>query len=334
MNSNMAKKKMNKMLLLPLFLGVVTLSAAGILTGVHLLTQPFIERNELNKKYEGYKKILEIDSFDTVNELTLEDPLKQAGVTLKQNFIINSEIVGVVYDANVTGWESDLIFQVGFKGNVYAGFNLISSKETPGMGADYLKLVDSRIKGKSVDQPVLIDNDGTYTGVTAPITGNAVKEVLELCARDYSGSALPEPEETTIENLRLALNNENADTFTATRTSGALNDGGVLFKYAVNEGEVEAGVVYEAKLKAFAPDLHFLVGIKDGTFVGFHVIASKETPDYGGDYLAQVKATLVGKAVSGEVLNDEPVSTGITKTADAVKGVISLIATDYSNGGN
>lgn len=180
----MAKKPMNKMIVLPLFLAVVTLTAAGALTGVHLLTAPLVERNQLNKQYEGYKRILEIDSFDTVKEHTLSAELSGAGVTLKQSFMIGDQEIGTVYDANITGFSSDLIFQVGFKGDVYAGFNLISSKESPGFGADYLVNVDGWIKGVPATQEVLVDS-AANAGIT--VTSSALKNVLSLIAGDYNG---------------------------------------------------------------------------------------------------------------------------------------------------
>lgn len=330
---NMAKKSLNKMVLLPLFLAAVTLGAAGVLTGVHLLTAPYVEKNELNKKYAGYKQILEIDSFDEVKELTVSDSLKAKGVTLKQSFIVGGVEAGVVYDANITGWSPDLIFQVGFKGNVYAGFNLISSKETPGIGADYLKLVNDRIKGKAVDSPVLVDTDGTYTGVTAPATGTPLKEVLELCAADYSGSAIPEPEPTSVDNLNLALNLTTATEFNLLTPSSTLKTAGLLFKYEVLAGTEKVGIVYEAKVRGFKDGMHFLVGFSGTNYAGFKLIASSETPVYGGDYLNNVNDWIKGQPANSEVLTDSVANAGVTRTVDGLKTMLALCATDYLEGG-
>lgn len=329
----MAKKPLSKMIVLPLFLASVTLLSAGVLTGVHLLTQPFIEKNIEMKQNEGYLKILEIDSFDEKKELELADNLKGAGVLLKQSFSQGANVVGVVYDANITGWDTDLKFQVGFKGDKYAGFNLISSKETPGIGADYLKLVDGRIRGVSVTTPVLVD-DSSYTGVTAPVTGNALKSVLELCARDYAGAEEPEPEPTSVENLNKALGIETADSFELLEVSANLKTGGILLKYDVKAGADSVGVVYEAKVRGFAPDLHFLVGFNDGNYAGFHVLASRESAGYGADYLEKVSGWIVGQPATADVLNDESENAGVTVTVTALKKVLTLVAADYNEGRN
>ncbi len=333
MVNKMAKKQLNKMVLLPLFLAGVTLASAGVLTGVHLLTAPLIERNELNKKYEGYKTILAIDTFDEVRELTLPPPLSEAGVTLKQSFIVGGTSAGVVYDGSITGWNSGLVFQVGFKGDVYAGFNLISSNETPGIGADYLKLVNDRIKGKNISEPVLIDDDGTYTGVTAPITGSPLKLVLEMCAADYGGEEVVEPEHdpAALSDLNTALNIDNASAFTSLALTDDLRAVDVVYKYDVHAGEESVGIVYEVKTRGFKPDLQFLVGFADGKFAGFYVLKSSESDGWGADYLVLVNDAIVGLDAT-QPFAILPDHAGITKTRDAVENALRAAALDYVGG--
>ncbi len=179
----MSKKKLNNFILLPLFLGVVTLVAAGALTGVHLLTKPKIEENIKQKQLAGYKQILDLEPSDVIDlkEKVVSSELSNIGVTNKYSITIEAVEVGVVYDAEITGYNSGLIFQVGFKGTKYAGFNVISSNETPGFGADYLETVHEQIKGVEIGDPIL--QDPSKTGKT--LTANALRKALEACAEDY-----------------------------------------------------------------------------------------------------------------------------------------------------
>jgi Na+-translocating ferredoxin:NAD+ oxidoreductase RnfG subunit len=184
----MSKKKgLNQFILLPLFLGAVTLVAAGALTGVHLLTKPKIAENVKQKQLEGYKKVLDLELSAVIDlaAQTVSDDLAQIGVTNKYRVTIDNEEVGVVYDANIKAWEPDLIFQVGFREDYYSGFNLISTKETPSIGGVYLDGVNDRIKGVKIGDPILNDSDPSYTGQTAPVTAGALRTALEACAQDY-----------------------------------------------------------------------------------------------------------------------------------------------------
>lgn len=179
---------MNQFILLPLFLGAVTLVAAGALTGVHLLTQPRIESNIEQKKLSGYKEVLGLSLNDVIHleDKEVNDDLAKVGVSHKYRITMDESEVGYVYDATIKGWEPGIIFQVGFKDDYYAGFNLISSSETPGIGGVYLDAVNERIKGVKIGDPILNDSDPSYTGQTAPVTAGALREALEACAADYS----------------------------------------------------------------------------------------------------------------------------------------------------
>ncbi len=183
----MAKKGMNKILKLTLFLGATALISGGLLTGVHLLTSPIIERTEQNRKFDGYKKVLTIESFERVSEDVVSDELKTAGITAKSSFYNGDMLLGVVYDVSMKGYAPDPVkFQLGIKGDNFVGFNLLSHGETSGFGADLLKKVDTKING---DKPLLtaeifVDELGV-AGVSK--TGAPLKNVFTLCANDYKG---------------------------------------------------------------------------------------------------------------------------------------------------
>lgn len=328
----MAKKQLSKMILLPLFLAGITLGAAGVLTGAHLLTAPVIENNKEQKKLEGYKLILGLDASAniTLSNVEMAKKLSDKGVSKKNKVMVGSDIIGVVYDATIKGWEAGLTFQVGFKDDVYAGFNLISSNETPGIGKDYLSYVNDRIKGVKIDQPVLL-NDGSYTGPTAPITGGALKEVLELCAADYALGDGPIVEPHIYEEYIGALNIPDADQIVEVSVSESLVSKGVSKRYEVKLAGVLQGIVYEATVEGWNPGIHFLAGFKGNTYGGFYLLSSQETAGIGASYLNAINDRIKGVALDQPILIDDETYTGPTApvTAAPIKEILGLMAADY-----
>ena len=328
----MAKKQLSKMILLPLFLAGITLGAAGVLTGAHLLTAPIIENNKDQKKLEGYKLILSIDPSVNIGLTSAEiaKKLTDKGVSKKTKVNVGEDLIGVVYDATIKGWESGLTFQVGFKDDVYAGFNLISSNETPGIGKDYLQFVNDRIKGVKIDQPVLL-NDGSYTGPTAPITGGALKEVLELCAADYALGDSPIIPPHEYEEYIGALNIDDADQIVEVTVSESLITKGVSKRYEVNLDGVLQGIVYEATVEGWNPGIHFLAGFKGNTYGGFYLLSSDETAGIGASYLNEINDRIAGVPLDQPILIDDETYTGPTApvTAAPIKEVLGLMAADY-----
>ena len=147
----MAKKGMNKILKLTLFLGATALISGGLLTGVHLLTSPIIERTEQNRKFDGYKKVLTIESFERVSEDVVSDELKTAGITGKSSFYNGDMLLGVVYDVSMKGYAPDPVkFQLGIKGDNFVGFNLLTRRNI-GI-CRFPPKIDTKING---DKPLL-----------------------------------------------------------------------------------------------------------------------------------------------------------------------------------
>lgn len=183
---NMSKKPWNKFLLLPTFLGVVCLLSAGVIAGVNAFTEPVIEKRVIDQQNAGYYKVLGIQSADQPTDKTLSAALTGAGVTSKKEFKSGDTLIGYVYDVTVSGYGGALKFQVGFKAGNFAGFNLITSGETPTFGGLVLAKVDERIKNKSADSDVLtlLNTPDNLTGGKS-ITGNAVSAGLSACADDY-----------------------------------------------------------------------------------------------------------------------------------------------------
>jgi Na+-translocating ferredoxin:NAD+ oxidoreductase RnfG subunit len=178
------RKGMPKLVLLPLFLGVVCLLSAGVLVGVNALTAPRIAENEFKKQNEGYLAVLGLDSVEglTKEEVTPNETLSGVGVTNKVVFKSGEAVTGIVYDALVKGYGGDLKFQVGFKDKNYSGFFVVSQSETPTYGGKLLEQVNDMIKGQPADGPVPVALTD-YAGAT--MTKTPLVKAFEACASDY-----------------------------------------------------------------------------------------------------------------------------------------------------
>lgn len=180
-------KKLNKMISLPLFLGVVTLLSAGILGGVHALTNPIIEQRNIKLENEGLFKVLDIENADEIVVAADVSHLSAGNVKRKTTLYLSGNVVGVVYYIETTGYESGLNFQLGLKDNIYAGFNIISESETKDYGHLLLPTINDQIKGKSIDSPLALDySQGLSAGQTAgDFTGKALMTAFNVCVADY-----------------------------------------------------------------------------------------------------------------------------------------------------
>lgn len=181
------KKPLLKLLLLPLFLGVVCLISAGALIGVNALTAPRIAQVQLERQNKGYMEILELDSLEgiDVNEEKseeLEKELTDDGIEQRVTFTKGEDVIGVVYNVTVSGFEGDVKFQVGFKEGNYAGFKLIAQGESEAKAVRFLNNINDLIKGKPADGDFPIA-DSEYAG--ASVTGDPVVKAIKRCASDY-----------------------------------------------------------------------------------------------------------------------------------------------------
>ncbi|HZJ89362.1 MAG TPA: FMN-binding protein [Bacilli bacterium] len=330
------KKKLPKMLVLPLFLGAVTLSAAGLITGVHFLTEDRIARNIFAKQNEGYYKILALEAGAAIDivELDLHEELEDAGVTSKKDFRLNNASIGVVYDAEIRGYAAGLKFQVGFKEGNYAGFNVVASNETPTYGGVLLDQVDELIKGKPADTDILLPTNVT-TGKT--VTASALTKALKKCAADYlRGGEAPEPE---LDPYYFILDIDAAAEVTIVDVATTLDLGAtntVNFKREYFVDEVSYGIIYDVTIKGYKEGLNFQVGFHDLKYAGFKALNHAETPGIGEALLDQVHDLIKGLDATAEVLIPEDimpeVTVGVTVTRNAVNAALSACAADYLAG--
>lgn len=153
---------MNKFVKLPLFLATVALIAGVALASVNYFTLPIITLREQMALDAGYLELLEIDEskYASLNRVP-ESGTIAAAAELSAKGIIDyvmyenksdDSLFGIVYNGLVSGHKNNtIVFQVGFKGGIFAGYNNVSNQETPTYGGVYLNDLDDIITGLPAD---------------------------------------------------------------------------------------------------------------------------------------------------------------------------------------
>lgn len=177
---------MNKLVKLPLFLGITGASCALLLTGVYYLTNPIIINNQLTKENKAYIDLFNDydSSFNIVgNDLKDEDiseSLYNNGVrTIK---VIN-KVKGKAYKCEGSGRNGTISFIVAFSNNKVIGYSNITNSEDAGYGKELLENKIPSLFNKGIDASKEVLTKLDYTGAT--ITGNAISKVIEACRIDY-----------------------------------------------------------------------------------------------------------------------------------------------------
>lgn len=156
---------MTKFVKLPIFLATVALIAGATLATVNYFTLPIITRREQMALDAGYLNLLEIDEskFLTLNRVPQSGTIV-AGAALSEKGIIDyvmyenksdDSLFGIVYNGSVSGHNRNpsnpIVFQVGFRDGIFAGYNNVSNQETPTYGGVYLDDLDDVITGIAAD---------------------------------------------------------------------------------------------------------------------------------------------------------------------------------------
>ena len=161
---------MNKMIKLPLFLGICGAACGAILAGVYAFTNPIIEENAAKKAAESYVSMYKaygVTTADVVVEgsVSLSDSLFNVGC---ESRAIVEKAKGVAYTCNVTGYAGTISFQVAFAEGNYGGA-LITKIASAFAG-----------KPSAEKAPTEIYD---YTG--SSFTGRPISAAIEACRQDY-----------------------------------------------------------------------------------------------------------------------------------------------------
>ncbi|MCI5745662.1 MAG: hypothetical protein MR270_05205 [Erysipelotrichaceae bacterium] len=175
---------MNKLVKLPLFLGICGAACAGILAGVYALTSPIVEANKAKAEAEAYLKIF--NKYNVLNtEITVEKTMMLEDDTLYnsgcESVATVQRILGRAYTCKATGYGGEFSFQVAFADGKYLGYTDLGNNETSGFGKDLIAKIDNLISNKDVNNAV---NDYVeFSGVSK--TGKPLTTAIEVCRLDY-----------------------------------------------------------------------------------------------------------------------------------------------------
>ena len=175
---------MNKIIKLPLFLGICGAACAGILAGVYSFTQPIVQKAQEEAAARAYVSMyteysVELSDVKVEGAVTLSDELYNAGCTGRA---IVEKAKGVAYTCQVTGFGGAIKFQVAFAEGKYLGYTNLANSETPSYGGVLIEKIATLFGTKpSADNNALTSD--IYSGSSR--TGAPIASAVEVCRVDY-----------------------------------------------------------------------------------------------------------------------------------------------------
>lgn len=131
---------------------MVCLVSAGLLAGVYELTKADIAKAEQNKQENALKGVL--PEFDTIKTDSIE------GAPVFKAFK-GDQYVGVATIASAMGFSDQIIIMVGLdKANNIVNYEVLSQKETPGLGTKCVDWFKNQINGKRISTDFKVTKDG------------------------------------------------------------------------------------------------------------------------------------------------------------------------------
>ena len=179
---------MNKLLKLPLFLGICGAGCAGVLAGINEVTAPVIEQAKIERANAAYIKMYKAYSVESsqIEVLSVEDDSLLAVGCNTKAIIQNDNVKGVTYTCSTKGYGGTISFQVAFGNGEYVGYTDLGHTETDGYGKNLIASLSKTLKAIK-DANISLNSDATYASAMAgkSITGKAIAKVIEVCRVDY-----------------------------------------------------------------------------------------------------------------------------------------------------
>lgn len=161
---------------------MVCLVSAGLLAGVYELTKADIALAEKNKQENALKGVL--PEFDTIKTDSIE------GAPVFKAFK-DDKYVGVATIASAMGFSDQIIIMVGLdKANNIVNYEVLSQKETPGLGTKCVDWFKNQINGKSINTDFKVKQDGgdvdaiTAATISSRAFLNAVEKASETLLQE------------------------------------------------------------------------------------------------------------------------------------------------------
>ena len=179
---------------------MVCLISAGLLAGVYELTKADIALAEKNKQENALKGVLpEFDSLETdsINGAPIFKAFK------------GGEYVGVATITSELGFSDQIIVMVGIdKANNIVNYEVLSQKETPGLGTKCVDWFKNQINGKSINSEFKVSKDGgDIDAITAAtISSRAFLKAVENASETLFQEPKTEEEEVDATTSATELN--------------------------------------------------------------------------------------------------------------------------------
>ena len=184
---------------------MVCLVSAGLLAGVYELTKADIAKAEQNKQENALKGVL--PEFDTIKTDSIE------GAPVFKAFK-GDQYVGVATIASAMGFSDQIIIMVGLdKANNIVNYEVLSQKETPGLGTKCVDWFKNQINGKSINTDFKVKQDG---GDVDAITAATISSRAFLNAVENASETLLQEEDDNTDAVTSATELEVDGTTEAT----------------------------------------------------------------------------------------------------------------------
>lgn len=184
---------------------MVCLVSAGLLAGVYELTKADIALAEKNKQENALKGVL--PEFDTIKTDSIE------GAPVFKAFK-DDKYVGVATIASAMGFSDQIIIMVGLdKANNIVNYEVLSQKETPGLGTKCVDWFKNQINGKNINTDFKVKQDG---GDVDAITAATISSRAFLNAVENASETLLQEEDDDTDAVTSATELEVDGTTAAT----------------------------------------------------------------------------------------------------------------------
>ena len=172
----------------------VCLVSAGLLAGVYELTKADIALAEKNKQENALKGVL--PEFDTIETDSING--KPVFKAFKEG-----KYVGVATICEDLGFSDLIVVMVGLdKSNKIVNYEVLSQKETPGLGTKCVDWFKEQINGKSISTDFKVTKDGgDVDAITAAtITSRAFLDAVKKAENNFTGDTDAITSATEVEN--------------------------------------------------------------------------------------------------------------------------------------
>ena len=176
---------MNKMIKLPLFLGVVGAACATILAAIYPVTSQRVatlKAEQAAAAYEAMYVDLGVSKADikVVEQINLSDELYNIGCTSKAVISLDN-VKGVAYTCSFKGYGGQVDFQIGFANGKYLSFKALKHGETAqGLNAmnELPNLVTPNLSMGGALSDLSVVSKSSFTGMP-------ISDIVEVCKADY-----------------------------------------------------------------------------------------------------------------------------------------------------